>query len=59
MKMVKMLNVDSGKREWFLAVGTGYVQGEDVAAKGRILLFEVRLRELLSPPLLLLLFRTL
>lgn len=27
--------------QWYLVVGTGYVQGEDVSCKGRIHIFEI------------------
>jgi len=32
-------NASTGENETLLAVGTAYVQGEDVAARGRVLLF--------------------
>lgn len=32
-------NTTSRENETFLAVGTAYVQGEDVAARGRVLLY--------------------
>ncbi|KAL2334503.1 hypothetical protein Fmac_015716 [Flemingia macrophylla] len=41
VRMVTMLNTTSKENETLLAVGTAYVQGEDVAARGRILLFSL------------------
>lgn len=32
-------NASTAENETLLAVGTAYVQGEDVAARGRVLLF--------------------
>jgi len=34
-------NTTSKENETLLAIGTAYVQGEDVAARGRILLFSL------------------
>jgi cleavage and polyadenylation specificity factor subunit 1 len=34
-------NTTTRENETLLAIGTGYVQGEDVAARGRVLLFSV------------------
>nr|KYP61845.1 putative cleavage and polyadenylation specificity factor subunit 1 [Cajanus cajan] len=41
VRMVTLLNTTSKENETLLAVGTAYVQGEDVAARGRILLFSL------------------
>ncbi|KAL1319206.1 hypothetical protein HN51_071507 [Arachis hypogaea] len=41
VRMVTLLNTSSKENETLLAVGTAYVQGEDVAARGRILLFSL------------------
>jgi cleavage and polyadenylation specificity factor subunit 1 len=34
-------NTNTKENETLLAIGTAYVQGEDVAARGRVLLFSV------------------
>lgn len=39
VRMVTLMNTSSKENETLLAIGTAYVQGEDVAARGRILLF--------------------
>ncbi|XP_019091035.1 PREDICTED: cleavage and polyadenylation specificity factor subunit 1 isoform X2 [Camelina sativa] len=39
VRVVTLLNASTGENETLLAVGTAYVQGEDVAARGRVLLF--------------------
>lgn len=36
-----MQNTTTKENETLLAIGTAYVQGEDVAARGRVLLFSV------------------
>ncbi|KAE9617217.1 putative cleavage/polyadenylation specificity factor, A subunit [Lupinus albus] len=41
VRMVTLLNTTSKENETLLAIGTAYVQGEDVAARGRILLFSL------------------
>ncbi|KAL4287449.1 hypothetical protein AHAS_Ahas19G0187300 [Arachis hypogaea] len=41
VRMITLLNTSSKENETLLAVGTAYVQGEDVAARGRILLFSL------------------
>ncbi|GAU48135.1 hypothetical protein TSUD_293750 [Trifolium subterraneum] len=41
VRMVTLMNTSSKENETLLAVGTAYVQGEDVAARGRILLFSL------------------
>ncbi|RYR58397.1 hypothetical protein Ahy_A05g024149 [Arachis hypogaea] len=41
VRMVTLLNTSSKENETCLAVGTAYVQGEDVAARGCILLFSL------------------
>ncbi|XP_061353564.1 cleavage and polyadenylation specificity factor subunit 1 [Gastrolobium bilobum] len=41
VRMVTLLNTASKENETLLAIGTAYVQGEDVAARGRILLFSL------------------
>lgn len=41
VRMVSLFNTSTKENETLLAVGTAYVQGEDVAARGRILLFSV------------------
>ncbi|XP_056694198.1 cleavage and polyadenylation specificity factor subunit 1 isoform X2 [Spinacia oleracea] len=38
-RMVTLLNTTSKENETLLAIGTAYVQGEDVAARGRVLLY--------------------
>ncbi|XP_074281902.1 cleavage and polyadenylation specificity factor subunit 1 isoform X1 [Silene latifolia] len=39
VRMVTLLNTTTNENEMLLAVGTAYVQGEDVAARGRVLLY--------------------
>ncbi|KAJ4910014.1 Cleavage and polyadenylation specificity factor subunit 1 [Raphanus sativus] len=39
VRVVTLLNASTAENETLLAVGTAYVQGEDVAARGRVLLF--------------------
>lgn len=41
IRVVTLLNTTTKENETLLAVGTAYVQGEDVAARGRVLLFSV------------------
>lgn len=41
VRVVTLLNTTTRENETLLAIGTGYVQGEDVAARGRVLLFSV------------------
>ncbi|XLR19438.1 hypothetical protein S83_047350, partial [Arachis hypogaea] len=41
VRMVTLLNTSSKENETLLAVGTAYVQGGEVAARGRILLFSL------------------
>ncbi|KAG5233655.1 cleavage and polyadenylation specificity factor [Salix suchowensis] len=41
VRMVTLFNTSTKENETLLAVGTAYVQGEDVAGRGRILLFSV------------------
>ncbi|XP_054786517.1 cleavage and polyadenylation specificity factor subunit 1 isoform X1 [Prosopis cineraria] len=41
VRMVMLLNTDTKENETLLAIGTAYVQGEDVAARGRVLLFSL------------------
>ncbi|XP_016899512.2 cleavage and polyadenylation specificity factor subunit 1 isoform X2 [Cucumis melo] len=41
IRVVTLLNATTKENETLLAVGTAYVQGEDVAARGRVLLFSV------------------
>ncbi|XP_073220411.1 cleavage and polyadenylation specificity factor subunit 1 isoform X2 [Cicer arietinum] len=41
VRMVTLMNTSSKENETLLAIGTAYVQGEDVAARGRILLFSL------------------
>lgn len=41
VRVVTLLNTTTKENETLLAIGTGYVQGEDVAARGRVLLFSV------------------
>ncbi|XP_006348057.1 cleavage and polyadenylation specificity factor subunit 1 [Solanum tuberosum] len=41
VRMVTLLNTTTRENETLLAVGTAYVQGEDVAARGRVLLFSI------------------
>ncbi|XP_057859514.1 cleavage and polyadenylation specificity factor subunit 1 isoform X2 [Cryptomeria japonica] len=42
VRMVTLLNTTTKENETFLAIGTAYVQGEDVAGRGRIILASVR-----------------
>ncbi|GAB4826000.1 hypothetical protein Ancab_008868 [Ancistrocladus abbreviatus] len=39
VRMVTLFNTTSKENETLLAIGTAYVQGEDVAARGRVLLY--------------------
>ncbi|CAO2838985.1 unnamed protein product [Amaranthus hypochondriacus] len=39
VRMVTLLNTTTKENETLLAIGTAYVQGEDVAARGRVLLY--------------------
>ncbi|XP_041007428.1 cleavage and polyadenylation specificity factor subunit 1 isoform X2 [Juglans microcarpa x Juglans regia] len=41
VRVVTLLNTITKENETLLAIGTAYVQGEDVAARGRVLLFSV------------------
>lgn len=41
VRMVTLFNTTTKENETLLAIGTAYVQGEDVAARGRILLFSI------------------
>ncbi|KAJ0968727.1 hypothetical protein J5N97_021604 [Dioscorea zingiberensis] len=41
VRMVTLVNTTTMENEALLAIGTAYVQGEDVAARGRVLLFSV------------------
>ncbi|KAG0498836.1 hypothetical protein HPP92_003527 [Vanilla planifolia] len=41
VRMVTLFNSATKENEMLMAVGTAYVQGEDVAARGRILLFSI------------------
>ncbi|CAK7324265.1 unnamed protein product [Dovyalis caffra] len=41
VRMVSLFNTTTKENETLLAVGTAYVQGEDVAARGRVLLFSL------------------
>ncbi|KAF8379330.1 hypothetical protein HHK36_028764 [Tetracentron sinense] len=41
VRMVTLFNTTTKENETLLAIGTAYVQGEDVAARGRVLLFSV------------------
>ncbi|KAJ1403738.1 WD40/YVTN repeat-like-containing domain superfamily [Sesbania bispinosa] len=41
VRMVTLMNTTSKENETLLAIGTAYAQGEDVAARGRILLFSL------------------
>lgn len=41
VRVVTLNNTTSRENETLLAIGTAYVQGEDVAARGRVLLFSV------------------
>ncbi|XP_057952334.1 cleavage and polyadenylation specificity factor subunit 1 isoform X2 [Malania oleifera] len=41
VRVVALFNTSTRENETLLAVGTAYVQGEDVAARGRVLLFSV------------------
>ncbi|XP_057774463.1 cleavage and polyadenylation specificity factor subunit 1 isoform X2 [Salvia miltiorrhiza] len=41
VRVVTLFNTTAQRNETLLAIGTAYVQGEDVAARGRILLYSV------------------
>ncbi|XP_058086131.1 cleavage and polyadenylation specificity factor subunit 1 isoform X2 [Magnolia sinica] len=41
VRMVTLFNTTTKESETLLAIGTAYVQGEDVAARGRVLLFSI------------------
>ncbi|XAR71785.1 hypothetical protein NMG60_11018197 [Bertholletia excelsa] len=41
VRVVTLLNTTTKENETLLAVGTAYVQGEDVAGRGRVLLFSI------------------
>ncbi|CAI0403493.1 unnamed protein product, partial [Linum tenue] len=41
VRMVTLFNTTTKENETLLAIGTAYVQGEDVAARGRVLLFSL------------------
>ncbi|KAI3970200.1 hypothetical protein MKW92_050293 [Papaver armeniacum] len=41
VRMVTLFNTTTKENETLMAVGTAYVQGEDVAARGRILLYSI------------------
>ncbi|XP_065870891.1 cleavage and polyadenylation specificity factor subunit 1 [Euphorbia lathyris] len=41
VRVVTLLNTTTKENDTLLAVGTAYVQGEDVAARGRVLLYSV------------------
>ncbi|KAI4351877.1 hypothetical protein L6164_006183 [Bauhinia variegata] len=41
VRMVTLLNISTKENDTLLAIGTAYVQGEDVAARGRVLLFSL------------------
>ncbi|GLU20961.1 hypothetical protein SLE2022_371330 [Rubroshorea leprosula] len=41
VRVVMLLNTATKENETLLAIGTAYVQGEDVAARGRVLLYSV------------------
>ncbi|KAM7491713.1 hypothetical protein LguiA_034634 [Lonicera macranthoides] len=41
VRVVTLLNTTTRENETLLAIGTAYVQGEDVAGRGRVLLFSV------------------
>lgn len=41
VRVVTLLNTITKENETLLAIGTAYVQGEDVAARGRVILFSV------------------
>nr|GEU29354.1 cleavage and polyadenylation specificity factor subunit 1 [Tanacetum cinerariifolium] len=41
VRVVTLSNTTTRESETLLAVGTAYVQGKDVAARGRVLLFSV------------------
>ncbi|OVA07710.1 Cleavage/polyadenylation specificity factor [Macleaya cordata] len=41
VRMVTLFNTTTKENETLLAIGTAYVQGEDVAARGRVLLFTI------------------
>ncbi|KAK1262188.1 Cleavage and polyadenylation specificity factor subunit 1 [Acorus gramineus] len=41
VRVVTLFNTTTKENETLLAIGTAYVQGEDVAARGRVLLFAV------------------
>lgn len=41
VRVVTLFNTTTKENETLLAIGTAYVQGEDVAARGRVLLFSI------------------
>ncbi|XP_038685535.1 cleavage and polyadenylation specificity factor subunit 1 isoform X2 [Tripterygium wilfordii] len=41
VRVVTLFNTTTQENETLLAIGTAYVQGEDVAARGRVLLFSI------------------
>ncbi|KAH7664725.1 cleavage and polyadenylation specificity factor subunit 1 protein [Dioscorea alata] len=41
LRVVTLLNTTTMENEVLLAIGTAYVQGEDVAARGRVLLYSI------------------
>ncbi|KAJ4955489.1 hypothetical protein NE237_012272 [Protea cynaroides] len=41
VRMVTLFNATTKENETLLAIGTAYVQGEDVAARGRVLLYSI------------------
>ncbi|KAJ7975580.1 Cleavage and polyadenylation specificity factor subunit 1 [Quillaja saponaria] len=41
VRVVTLLNTSTKENETLLAIGTAYVQGEDVSARGRVLLFSL------------------
>lgn len=41
VRVVTLLNASTKENETLLAIGTAYVQGEDVAARGRVILYSV------------------
>ncbi|KAK8627890.1 hypothetical protein V6N13_135487 [Hibiscus sabdariffa] len=42
VRVVTLFNTTTKENETLLAIGTAYVQGEDVAARGRVLLYSIR-----------------
>ncbi|XP_052191714.1 cleavage and polyadenylation specificity factor subunit 1 isoform X2 [Diospyros lotus] len=51
VRVVTLLNTTTKENETLLAIGTAYLQGEDVAARGRVLLYSAEVSEVYSKEL--------